>query len=691
MKALMKGFLARRKIVFIFLLAILIPAIILGYLSLRAFSERRQAVGQLLQSNLWMSGDSALRAVEAALLDKEKSLLATADIDVRENEPLGKAFLLDQHFQILFPKTGIKNPYFSANAVTASESGFSKLFIKAESYEFSNRDFAKAAQVYKESARQASSKSEKAIALAALGRCLISSGNLNEASSVYNELSTKYSLLKDQAGHFLGMTAAFQIYEIEKRRKRMENGLQTLLDLYSGLRKGEWTVTLSEYDFFTSEIESTIETSVQNGAHAEIADSYNVLKQQPSLYLQFLVFTGFLRKEAVPKIRDRIAASPFQNNPQPEPRRLLTSAGGQQFLISYSPFRNPDDRSTRYRGFCWDLESVKMKVLPDIFEKVSRDTGLRLDTADEENPASGVSNSLYLSYRQFPLPWKLHLIQPRLGELEQSARKENGLYGALLAFITILMFFGAILLGRDISRESETSRLRTEFVHNISHELKTPLTLIRLYAETLQRKKNLREEDRSESYEIITKESERLSHLINNVLDFSRIDMGRKEFKFKKDSLSSVVQETLESYRYHLEKKGFSINGQIDPYLPEMSFDAEAVTSILVNLLGNAMKFSADRKEVTVRLFRRDPWAVLQVEDKGIGIERKEQSEIFKRFYRVKQSADTQTQGSGLGLTLVKHITEAHSGAVEVESEPGKGSIFSILLPLSGSDEAGAQ
>ena len=125
------------------------------------------------------------------------------------------------------------------------------------------------------------------------------------------------------------------------------------------------------------------------------------------------------------------------------------------------------------------------------------------------------------------------------------------------------MLLGAVLLARDISRESETTRLRTEFVHNVSHELKTPLTLIRLYGETLQRKENLTEEQRRESYEIITKESERLSHLINNVLDSSRIDMGRKEFRFARGSLSEVVRETLDSYRYHLDKKGFEVREEI--------------------------------------------------------------------------------------------------------------------------------
>jgi signal transduction histidine kinase len=246
------------------------------------------------------------------------------------------------------------------------------------------------------------------------------------------------------------------------------------------------------------------------------------------------------------------------------------------------------------------------------------------------------------------------------------------------------MLLGAFLMGRDISREAETTRLKTEFVHNISHELKTPLTLIRLYGETLQRKENLTDEQRRESYEIITKESERLSHLINNVLDFSRIDMGRKEFSFTKGSLSRVVQETLDSYRYHLEKKGFEVREEIAPDLPEMMFDREAVASALINLLSNSMKFSPERKEVTVRLFRRNGLAVIQVEDKGIGICREDLAGIFQRFYRAKSSLVSETRGSGLGLTLVKHTAEAHGGSVEVESEPGKGSVFSIILPVSG-------
>jgi signal transduction histidine kinase len=160
--------------------------------------------------------------------------------------------------------------------------------------------------------------------------------------------------------------------------------------------------------------------------------------------------------------------------------------------------------------------------------------------------------------------------------------------------------------------------------------------------------------------------------------------MGRKEFDFQKGNLAEVVRETLESYRYHLEKKGFSVRDHIDSNLPEMLFDREAISSVLINLLSNAVKFSPDKKVVTVRLLKENGRAVLQVSDKGIGISPKEIKKIFTRFYRSKNKLSSEAKGSGLGLTLVKHITEAHGGQVEVESEPGEGATFSIIFPIDG-------
>jgi len=711
MKLLAQGLLARRKIVLIFIVAILLPALVVGYLSLSAFSKRREAVRRLLESNLLVSGESSLQAVEAALLEREREALQAgnfARLSGPESQGLrdrqtpaddstdsaqfpGRPFLLDGEYRIVFPITGTDRLPVPSAGETAPESEFSKTFRKAETYEYSRKDFVRAAEAYRESLVRAPSDREKAIALEAIGRCLLAAGNLDEAFKIYSELGDRYSRFQDKAGHFFGLTAALQISEIYRRRKQGEIGLQALPNVYQSLKDGQWPVTLPEYDFFTSEIHSLIEAGLRAGGAPEIERAYQTLKERPSPYLDSLNFTEFLKRDVVPEIKERMGVSALRGNPQLQPDRLLAKREEGYCLVSYTPLPDFEEHSTYCGGFCWDLESLKKDILPGILARISKETGLALENIEEDRSgtpaASGgpaAEDSLLLPYRQFPLPWKLLVTQPELDELERTARRENFLYGTLLAFIVVLMLLGAFLMGRDISREAETTRLQTEFVHNISHELKTPLTLIRLYGETLQRKENLTEEQRRESYEIITKESERLSHLINNVLDFSRIDMGRKEFSFTKGSLSRVVQETLDSYRYHLEKKGFEVREEIAPDLPEMMFDREAVASALINLLSNSMKFSPEQKEVTVRLFRRNGLAVIQVEDKGIGISREDLAGIFQRFYRAKGSLVSETRGSGLGLTLVKHTAEAHGGSVEVESEPGKGSVFSIILPVSG-------
>jgi len=417
------------------------------------------------------------------------------------------------------------------------------------------------------------------------------------------------------------------------------------------------------------------------------------LREREAPYLQALLFTDFLKREVVPRIKEKHALSRREEESQPE-RFFAVRQEAIFCLISYRLLPGFQPEKTLYGGYCWGLDYFKKEILPKVLGEAREDSGLQIQVIDEngQNVLSGEKelaskDSLSLSFRRFPFPWKLLTSQPAFNELERTARRENILYGMLLSVIVVLMLLGVVLIVRDIARETETTRLRTEFVHNVSHELKTPLTLIRLYGETLQRKEDLEEEEKREAYEIITKESERLSHLINNVLDFSRIEMGRKEFNFKKGNLSDVVRDTLDSYRYHLEKKGFKIQAEIAHDLPQMDFDPEAMASVLINLLSNAMKFSPGRKEVAVRLFKEKNSAVLRVEDKGIGISPRETSKIFRRFYRVKNKATAETAGSGLGLTLVKHIAEAHGGRVKVESQLGEESIFSVILPFPGPNE----
>jgi signal transduction histidine kinase len=253
----------------------------------------------------------------------------------------------------------------------------------------------------------------------------------------------------------------------------------------------------------------------------------------------------------------------------------------------------------------------------------------------------------------------------------------------ILGVLSLFMIGGLLLTYRSVSKEMALAHLKADFVSNVSHELRTPLALIRLYAETLELGRITTQEKKEDYYRIIRKESERLTALINNILDFSRIEAGRKEYDFRETDIAELVQNTLDAYRYQIEQQGFAFEQNIDPSVPRVRVDREAIARALVNLVNNALKYSANEKFLGVRLYRANNQLKLEVIDRGIGITRREQSKIFEKFYRTGDPLVHNTKGSGLGLSLVRHITQAHGGEVQVESTPGKGSKFTLSLPLA--------
>jgi len=244
------------------------------------------------------------------------------------------------------------------------------------------------------------------------------------------------------------------------------------------------------------------------------------------------------------------------------------------------------------------------------------------------------------------------------------------------------MIAGVFFTYRGVNKAMELAKLKSDIVSNVSHELRTPLSLIRLYAETLELGRIPDEQRKLEYYRIVRKESERLTALINNILDFSRIEAGKKEYEFRETDLPSLVRDTMDAYRYQIEQNGFAYEEHICNDLPPVRVDREAIARTLLNLVNNAIKYSAQEKYLAVSLSRQNGSVKLDVVDHGIGIARNEQSKIFDKFYRVCDPMDHQSKGSGLGLSLVKHIVNAHRGEISVESTPGKGSKFTVTLPL---------
>jgi len=257
----------------------------------------------------------------------------------------------------------------------------------------------------------------------------------------------------------------------------------------------------------------------------------------------------------------------------------------------------------------------------------------------------------------------------------------------IIGGLSLFLAFGVWLTYRSVSQEMALARLKSDFVANVSHELRTPLALIRLYAETLEMGRLTNPEKPQEYYRIIREESERLSALINNILDFSRIEAGKKEYDFHETNLAELVKSTLDAYRYQIEQNGFDFQSRIAEDLPPVRVDREAIARSLLNLVNNAVKYSSNEKFLSVNLYRTNGAVKIEVIDHGIGIPPAEHSKIFEKFYRAGDPLVHNTKGSGLGLSLVRHIVQAHGGEVSVESAPGKGSKFTIALPIAAAGQ----
>jgi len=342
--------------------------------------------------------------------------------------------------------------------------------------------------------------------------------------------------------------------------------------------------------------------------------------------------------------------------------------------------------------------------LPKLVEGLSESVKVEPASLNEEVCVALLNDSaapVVMSNSKFRTNWKRPFVATEIGEalphwevavylvnpakLTHSAQTLKLTLGLLIAALVLAIGVGGWLIVTDLKRQLTLARQKTDFVSNVSHELKTPLTSIRMFSELLADGRVTDKEKQRSYFNIITAETARLTRLINNVLDFSRMERGEKKYNFEKCDLAGVVRETVETCRPQFEAGGFKLECELPDSPLLVNGDRDALAQVVVNLLSNAEKYSGERKEVRVEARSQAqplPHVEVRVLDRGPGVPKGCEGKIFEQFYRAHDSLSSGIQGSGLGLTLARQIARAHGGDIAFEPRAGGGSCFALCLPL---------
>ena len=414
-------------------------------------------------------------------------------------------------------------------------------------------------------------------------------------------------------------------------------------------------------------------------------------------------------KMVVPKHSDETvavwaAASPWsylrKKGTKIEKTTLSVDQHDQKNRIIINPITDEHFKLVGLAGMIVDQEYFEKIVLPKAIESslpkfeddekqellvVVRD-GQKRQVLPHDIKANPKKDRVSRSFAFVFTDWYISL-QGDFASPEKWARANFAYNMTLSAVLAAVLLGGIAITIRTALREMKLSAMKNEFVSNVSHELRTPLSSIRVFGEFMRRGRVEDQEKVREYGSYIETESRRLTQLINNILDFSRIESGRKVYMFEDADLEEILAGTLATFTVRLRDKGFDVSYQgPDEPLPEIEVDPNAIDRAVANLLDNAVKYSDGDRAIQVTLDRNNGEAVISVTDHGIGIPRDQQEKIFERFHRVSTGLVHDVKGSGLGLSLVRHIAEAHGGTVTVESEVGTGSTFTIHLPLTRSE-----
>ena len=370
--------------------------------------------------------------------------------------------------------------------------------------------------------------------------------------------------------------------------------------------------------------------------------------------------------------------------PVDELRHLHKSVRGQAYLLSHW---EQLEGGRHYLVVVWhDVPRIVHDVFPALYADAQQS---RVNVVDGEGrivfgpPLSRGGLTLGRPFETTLYKWTLNVTMTSAEELAAAVARRRVIEMVLVGMSGIVVIAGLAVIVVAADRERTLSNLKSDFVANVSHELKTPLSLVRMFGELLQSGRVENDEKRRQYLGIIVSESERLGALIENVLDFAKVERGKAAYEFSLGRLGEVVARAVDACRVRAEREEVALELSVADGLPLADLDERAIEIAVINLVDNALKYAPDGELVSIGVKQRNDALEIRVTDQGSGIPAEDRRRIFERFVRGKSALGKQVRGSGIGLALVKHIAEAHGGSVWVEDAVPHGSTFVLTLALT--------
>lgn len=625
----------------VFLCLMLVLGGALGWLGWKFVKQDRALEGQRMQERLELAADHMAAALQQSLADVENYLSFVPSPDAKEPPDGVMVLQVTKRTVNAYPPGCLL--YYPV--IPDGEEPPAATFAAGETLEYQRNNPAKAAEVFRKLARS-SDPGVRAGALLRLGRTLRKTGRHEEALQAYDELA--------QLGRtpVLGLPAELMAREargtaLEAIGKREELRKEASL-LHSALWSGRWSLLRPAWEFHVEEAQrwsgaSPLKEREQNALALSIAAE--------SMYGQWIA------------------------EPESKGRRIL-KIEGRPVLISWA---GTLDRLAAvlagpgYLGSKW-TEALQSRRVQGAL--IDADGQVMIGSFDKSGPQA---------VRTAPatrLPGTLHVTSTDPGADEAGFAGRRRLLLSGFAVLTLVLLTGSYFIMRAIDREQAVARLQSEFVSAVSHEFRTPLTSLRQLSEMLSKGRIPTEDLRQKSYDILSRESERLQRLVESLLDFGRIEARAFRYHYEHLDPVTLVGDLVAEFQEKAAAQGYRVELELAGEYPLIHADREALGLALRNLLDNAVKYSPDCRTVWVEMARERGRLAIRVRDQGMGIPASEQKDIFKRFVRGTGSRAANIQGTGIGLAMARHIIEAHDGEIRLESEPGRGSTFTILLPM---------